>query len=129
MKNRKPKKYTTRSSVVFYLFCMTLILIRWMSIFNDEVMVMNQEINSHITNFTLSTLLCVFFGFLFLTAGKSYRSTLWVGLLIVLANFGYEMFFSLLNTRDLMDAIYGLVGVGLSFIYLYFISRYGFKDV
>ena len=124
----KPKLYTTISAITIYLFCLGLILIRWMNIFNDDIMVINQVINSHITNFTLSVLLCVFICFLLLTAGKKYKSNLMVGILIIIANFVYEIFLPILNTVDIIDAVYGVVGVCFSLIYLYFINKYGFEE-
>lgn len=40
-----------------------------------------------------------------------------------------SIFLPILNTADIVDAIYGTIGVFISFIYLYFISKYGFEEV
>lgn len=60
MRKANPKWYTTVSVVSIFLFCLGLIVIRWMNIFNPNIIVVNKEINSHITNFTLSVFLSAF---------------------------------------------------------------------
>ena len=59
--------------------------------------------------------------------GKKYNSNIIVGMVIILSNFIYEIFLPILNTTDIVDAVYGLVGTIISLIYLYIISKYGFK--
>ena len=127
MQRSTPKLFTTVSLVAIFLSCFTLVVIRWLNIFNENILVVNETVNSHITNFTLSILLCVLIGNLLLMAGKKYSSTVIVGLILILANVVYETCFPILNTTDIVDAVYGLFGVLISLIYLYFISRYGFK--
>lgn len=123
----KPKLFTTISLVTLFSLCLILIVIRWLNIFNENILVVNKIINSHITNFTISVMLCVLIGYLLLVAGKKYISNIIVGVLLVIANYIYEMFLSVLNTTDIIDAVYGLFGVMISLIYLYFISKYGFE--
>ena len=126
MQKFKPKLFTTISLVAIFLFCFILVVIRWLNIFNRNIIVVNRTINSHITNFTLSVLLCVLIGYLLLMAGKKYSLNVIVGIILILANFIYETFLSILNTTDIIDAVYGFFGVLISLIYLYFISKYGF---
>ena len=40
----------------------------------------------------------------------------------------YETAVPLLNTIDIVGAVYSLVGVLFSLIYLYYISNHGFED-
>ena len=127
MKKMKPKLFTTISFVTVYLFCLILVVIRWINIFNKDVLVVNEIVNSHITNFTLSVMACLLIGYLLLSVGKKYISNIIVGILLILANFIYETLLPILNTTDIIDAVYGLVGVIISLIYLYIISRYGFE--
>ena len=128
MRKANPKWYTAVSVVSIFLFCLGLIVIRWMNIFNPNIIVVNKEINSHITNFTLSVLLCILICFSLLSAGMKYKSNLIVGTCIIIVNFVYEIFLPILNTADIVDAIYGTIGVFISFIYLYFISKDGFEE-
>ena len=122
----KTKPGTTISLVIVFTVCMVLTVIRWLDIFNADIYVINETVNSHITNFTLSLLLCTFIGYLLLSAGKKYISNAVIGILMIIANFIYELLLPVLNTRDVIDALYGLAGVTVSLIYLFVISRYGF---
>lgn len=125
-KEYKTKSGTTISLVIVFAVCMALTVIRWLDIFNIGIYVINETVNSHITNFTLSLLLCTFIGYLLLSAGKKYISNAVTGVLLIIANFIYELLLPVLNTRDPVDALYGLAGVAASLIYLFVISRYGF---
>ena len=127
MKKLETKLSTSISLVSIFIFCFILVLIRWINIFNSYIFVINETINSHITNFTLSVLLCVLIGYLLQLFGKKYNSNIIVGMVIILSNFIYEIFLPILNTTDIVDAVYGLVGTIISLIYLYIISKYGFK--
>jgi len=122
----KTKPGTMISLVIVFTVCMVLTVIRWLDIFNADIYVINETVNSHITNFTLSLLLCTFIGYLLLSAGKKYISNTVIGILLIIANFIYELLLPVLNTRDVIDALYGLAGVTVSLIYLFVISRYGF---
>ena len=122
----KTKPGTTISLVIVFTVCMVLTVIRWLDIFNADIYVINETVNSHITNFTLSLLLCTFIGYLLLSAGKKYISNAVIGILMIIANFIYELLLPVLNTRDVIDALCGLAGVTVSLIYLFVISRYGF---
>lgn len=127
MKKLETKLSTSISLVSIFIFCFILVIIRWINIFNSYIFVINETINSHITNFTLSVLLCVLIGYLLQLFGKKYNSNIIVGMVIILSNFIYEIFLPILNTTDIVDAVYGLVGTIISLIYLYIISKYGFK--
>ena len=127
MKKLETKLSTSISLVSIFIFCFILVVIRWINIFNSYIFVINETINSHITNFTLSVLLCVLIDYLLQLFGKKYNSNIIVGMVIILSNFIYEIFLPILNTTDIVDAVYGLVGTIISLIYLYIISKYGFK--
>ena len=126
MQTLKQKSFTTTSLLSIFALCFLLVIIRWINIFNEDVYVISVAINSHITNFTLSLMMCTLIGYLLLLAGKKYVSTIMVGLLLIVVNFIYEIFLPFLNTTDIIDALYGLVGAVISLVYLYFIDKYGF---
>ena len=126
MQTLKQKSFTTTSLLSIFAFCFLLVIIRWINIFNEDVYVISVVINSHITNFTLSLMMCTLIGYLLLLAGKKYVSTIMLGILLIVVNFIYEIFLPILNTTDIIDALYGLAGVVISLVYLYFIDRYGF---
>ena len=127
MQKFKIKLSTTISLIIIYISCLILVAIRWINMFNENVLVVNEVINSHITNFTISVLLCILMGYLLLVFGKKYTSNIIVGIFLILANFIYEAFLPMLNTTDIIDAVYGLIGVLFSLVYLYYISKNGFE--
>lgn len=127
MKQLKQKNSVTVTLLCIFALCFGLVIVRWINIFNPAVCVINQSINSHITNFTLSVLLCVLIGYFLLLYGKRFRWVCLVGLLLLLANFIYELCLPILNTTDPIDAIYGLAGVLISLAYLYWMSKFGFE--
>ena len=126
MQTLKQKSFTTTSLLLIFVLCFLLVIIRWINIFNEDVYVISVAINSHITNFTLSLMMCTLIGYLLLLTGKKYISTIMVGILLIVVNFIYEIFLPVLNTTDIIDALYGLVGVVISLVYLCFIDKYGF---
>lgn len=126
MKIVKQKPFVTISLLSIFIFCFLLGILRWISIFNKDICVINAEVNSHITNFTLSLMLCTLLGYVLLVTGKSFGSNIFCGIVLVAANFVYESFLPVLNTTDLVDAFYGLFGVAISLGYLYMIGKFGF---
>lgn len=125
---RKTKISTTISVVSIFLFCFVLGIVRWINIFNENVFVITKEINSHITNFTISLMICTLIGYLVLCYKKKYSTTIKIGLVIIIMNLIYETILPLINTIDFIDAIYGIIGVIISLLYLYYIDKKGFKD-
>ena len=125
---RKSKNITTITLVMVFTVCFILGIIRWMNIFNENVFVITKEINSHITNFTISLMLCTLIGYLLLCYRKKYWIIVIVGLVLISINLIYETIFQFINTVDLIDAVYGVVGVIISLIYLLFINKKGFDN-
>lgn len=128
MKTRKSKKITTVSFFTIFALCFIIVIIRWINIFNENVFVISNEINSHITNFNISLMLCTLIGYLLLCYKKKYIHTIIIGILIICANLIYETLLPFINTTDFIDAIYGIIGVVISLVYLYFIDKKGFND-
>lgn len=128
MKSRKSKKITTVTFFTIFALCFIIVIIRWINIFNENVFVISNEINSHITNFNISLMLCTLIGYLLLCYKKKYIHTIIIGILIICANLIYETLLPFINTTDFIDAIYGIIGVAISLVYLYFIDKKGFND-
>ena len=76
----KQKSFTTTSLLSIFILCFLLVIIRWINIFNEDVYVISVAINSHITNFTLSLMMCTLIGYLLLSTGKEYVSTIMAGM-------------------------------------------------
>ena len=128
MDTRKTKNVTTITLLAIFLLSFILVIIRWINIFNENIFVITKEINSHITNFTLSLMICTMIGYLLLCYKKKYSSIIKLGLTIIIINVIYETILPIINTIDFIDAIYGIIGVVISLVYLYFIDKTGFKD-
>ena len=125
---RKTKKITTISLLSIFIVCFVFVILRWVNIFNNNVFVLTKEINSHITNFIISLMLCTLVGYLMLSMNKKYSFVIILGIFIIIANLVYETLLPIINTIDIIDAVYGVVAVILSCIYLYFIDKYGFES-
>ncbi len=93
--------------------------------FNSNFVVINPEITSHISNFSLSLLAYLAIGSSWLTFGVKLRSIAVLGVFMIVANFICETLMGFINTVDIVDAMYGTVGIILVFIYLYCLNRNG----
>ena len=60
-------------------------------------------------------------------ADLTLRHIIVIGLTILLLNLVTEFLISFLNTPDKIDAIFGIAGVVLGFVFLSVAYRYGFK--
>lgn len=106
-------------------FCLILIIIRWINSFNSNIVFINNTITSHISNFSLSILFYLFYGYIIILFDVKFRYVIALGISLILGNFIYELFLSVINTKDIIDAIYELAGYLLSFIYLALLKKYG----
>ena len=84
---------------------------------------------THVFNFSLSYLLYAGIGFLWLMMGVPMRFVAWAGAALVAANVGYEFLLPLLNTRDPVDAAYGIAGTLLGFGWLWIVRRFGLTPI
>lgn len=57
MFTRNSKKITTITLLAILIICFIFIVLRWINCFNDNIYVITESINSHITNFTISLML------------------------------------------------------------------------
>ena len=73
-------------------------------------------------------MLCTLIGYLLLCYRKKYWIIVIVGLILISTNLIYETILPFINTIDLMDAVYGILGVIISLIYLLFIDKKGFNN-
>ncbi|NGT52135.1 hypothetical protein G6Z12_09315 [Clostridium perfringens] len=67
----------------------------------------------------------MFYGYIIILFNVKFRYVIALGISLILGNFIYELFLSVINTKDIIDAIYGLAGCLLSFIYLVLMKKYG----
>lgn len=106
-----------------------LTLIRWLNVFDSSFVVINPEITSHISNFSLNLLAYLAIGSSWLTSGIKFRFVAILGASIVVANFICETLMSFINTVDIIDAIYGTIGIMIVFIYFYCVNSNGLIQI
>ncbi|MCK0132591.1 hypothetical protein MWU59_13870 [Flavobacteriaceae bacterium F08102] len=80
---------------------------------------------NHVSNLTLSLILYTTFGYIGLMMDITLKFLLITGVIIACINLLVEFFIPFLNTPDTVDAIYGLSGVVIGFIVLFFAKKYG----
>ena len=117
--------------VQLLLVCLGFVLtiIRWLNAFNSSFVVINPEITSHVSNFSLSLLVYLAIGSLWLTLGVEFGFIAVLGALMIVANFICETLMGLINTVDIVDAIYGTMGIILVFIYFYWVNSNGLIQI
>lgn len=78
----------------------------------------------HVSNFSISYMLYSGIGYMWLMLGLDFKYIIKLGAFIILSNLVYELFIPLLNTRDIVDAYYGISGTGLGFLVLWWIKKF-----
>ncbi|MEG0592883.1 MAG: hypothetical protein RR512_06180 [Coprobacillus sp.] len=106
-----------------------LVIIRWVSVFDSQFLVFNQEVNSHINNFSLSLLFYLCVGFSWVLQGVSFKKIILLGILIVLGNILCESVMGFMNTTDPIDAIYGICVTTITFCFLLITNKYGLQII
>ena len=79
----------------------------------------------HASNLCLSYLLYAGVGYLWLLMGTPLRCVALAGVALAVVNVVVEAFVPILNTRDMVDAGYGVAGVVAAFAMLWLIHRHG----
>lgn len=125
---RKLKPMAVGIHLVTMLGCFALFILRGVHSFAPDVVIVNREVTSHISNFALSYVLCALVGLLLLAAGKGLRSALLFCLAVLAANLAYEAFLPVANTRDMVDALYGFAGSLAGGAYLCWLNAFGFAQ-
>ncbi len=64
-------------------------------------------------------------GFSWLLSVVKFRFIVILGVVLIAGNFVCEMLMGFMNTTDLSDAIYEIIGVAIAFVYLFITSKYG----
>lgn len=105
-----------------------LTLGRWYSVFNPDFVILNAEVHSHISNLSLSMIAYVGIGYSWLLYGTRFRFITALGAVLIAGNFVCETLMGFMNTTDIVDAVYGTVGVLAAYVYLLFTNKYGLEE-
>lgn len=125
----KPKKITNILYYSLILLGALLTIIRWISAFNSHIVVINEEINSHISNLSLSLIVYLAFGFTWTLQGIKFKRVALLGIIIIIANIICETVMGFMNTPDIADAVYGVIGTVIAFCFLSVSQKYGLNDI
>lgn len=124
----RPKSPYVAAYIVIIGVGALLTIGRWFSVFNHDFVIINAEVHSHISNLSISLIAYAGIGYAWLLFGTKFRYIVVLGVLFIAGNFVCETVMTFLNTTDLLDAVYGTVGVLLVFPYLLLTKRYGLVE-
>ena len=126
------KKEVKKNYLILYLsifvVCLFFVICRWISTVNPNLTILPEIIDIHITNFSLSLMLLMCIGFTILIFGGEMKIIRIISIVIVLINLIYEIFVPILNTPDFVDALAGIIGVVIAYLYLSSLNRNGLID-
>ena len=108
--------------IVFDAF---LMLCRWLEHIVPDVRLLPGFLLDHITNFALCMLLLLIFGMTVLSSGGKLRSITAAALVMSVLNVVYECFIPILNTPDILDAMFGIIGVAIAYVFLIMLRKNG----
>ena len=108
--------------IVFDAF---LMLCRWLEHIVPNVRLLPDFLLDHITNFALCMLLLLIFGITVLSFSGKFRGITAVALVTSVLNIGYECFIPIRNTPDILDAVFGVIGVAVAYIFLILLRKNG----
>lgn len=111
--------------IVFDAF---LMLCRWLGHIVPNVRLLPDFLLDHITNFALCMLLLLIFGITVLSFGGKLRSITAAALIMSVLNIVYECFLPILNTPDIPDAVFGVIGVAVAYVFLIMLRKNGLID-
>jgi hypothetical protein len=80
---------------------------------------------SHVSNLCISVILYLGIGYFWLLSGVKFKRILILGAVIIGANVLCETVMGFMNTCDLFDALYGIIGTGIGLLYLSLFAKYG----
>lgn len=122
------KKPFARLYSALMLLGVLLTLARWASVFVPGFVLVNAEVHSHISNFSLSMIAYLGVGYSWLLFGRRLLSVTLLGVALTAANLVCETLMGFMNTPDIIDAVYGAAGVLAAYAYLLFLHKYGLAE-
>ena len=127
-------KYTaTKQAIIAYILLIilaaALACVKWYGDLNENFTFFPDEINSHITNFSISLVFYLATGFPWLLFRAKFRYIVILGVVIIAANFICETLMGFMNTIDIIDAISGSIGTAVAFAFLLIVYKYGLRKV
>lgn len=120
-----PKKLTRIIYMILLFVGIMLTIGRWYSAFNNNFVLFSEEIQLHISNLSLSMIVYLGIGYSWLLMGQKFHIVGILGIFLLIANLICETFMGFINTPDIVDFVYGLVGIGIAFVFLFVSDKKG----
>ena len=123
-----PKIWTALSYPLFLLISLILFFGRnFENIKIASVLNVIPDFYNHISNFSISFIIYITIGYVGVMLGLKLKHITIIGIFILFLNLIIELLIPFLNTPDKTDAIYGIIGVLLGFVFLFIIKNYGLQ--
>ena len=111
--------------LVLIVFCGFLMICRWINHIEPDVKILPEIVLAHITNFALCLMLLLIIGYIILMFGGRIKAITILAIAIVVFNTVYECFLLFLNTSDIIDALFGVCGTIVAYVYLVNLKKNG----
>lgn len=123
-----PKVWSALCVFLLFIAAMVLFFGRNLAFLRSETLLgWFPDFYSHISNFSLSFVVYLISGYAFALMGAPPKYTIYTGVFLIILNLVFEFFLTVLNTRDPVDALYGITGVVLCFLFLMALQKFGLK--
>lgn len=127
-KQRRPKKITSIVYGCLYFVAVLPVLAGWIHDLNEDIVLIHAEIDSHMSNFTISFVIYLGIGYRLLLQKREWKRIAFLGVCILIANVVCETLMGFMNTTDIVDAIYGITAVLISYCFFFLANTYGFES-
>lgn len=111
--------------LVLIVFCGFLMICRWINHIEPDIKILPEFVLAHITNFALCLMLLLIIGYIILMYGGRIKAITILAIAIIVFNIIYECFLPFLNTSDIIDALFGICGTIVAYVYLVILKRNG----
>jgi hypothetical protein len=85
------------------------------------------EVSNHISNFAITSLIVGLMSFILALQAAPFKIVIWLGVAAIAMNFVVEVLISIMNTPDVVDAVYGTAGVIFTIAVMYVFNKVGIR--
>lgn len=93
----------------------------------DLILLIWPDFYNHISNFSISFITYSTMGYVGLMFDLTWMRLIIVAILLLILTLAFEIISTFINTPDISDAIYGILGVVLGFVFLVLAKCFGLK--
>jgi hypothetical protein len=107
------------------IFGAFLMICRWINHIEPDVKILPEFILDHVNNFALCLLLLLIVGFIILMFTGKIKAITVIAAVIAALSVIYECLLPMLNTPDVVDAVFGVCGTLVAYIHLLVLKKWG----